>query len=111
LSALNVDSKLAAAAKAHAIDMLCNNYLSHTGSNNSTPQTRLEAQGFTASIVVEDIYASQGADPQAALDWWMSDTSHKADILNAGTTVIGIAYVSSEKSMLGSYFVVVSAKP
>ena len=110
-SALSPNSQLAAAAKAHATDMLCNNFLSHTGSDNSTPQTRIETQGFPASLVVEDIYASQAATPQAALDWWLSDADHRADILNANTTVFGIAFVTSDESMLGGYFVVVSANP
>ena len=111
LSALNVNAQLAAAAKSHAIDLLCTNLLKHEGSDGSTPQTRLEAQGFPASLVVEDIYASQAATPQAALDWWLSDPDHRADILNADTTVFGIAFVTSDESMLGGYFVVVSARP
>ena len=109
-AALSPNSQLAAAAKAHATDMLCNNFLSHTGSDNSTPQTRIEAQGFPASLVVEDIYAAQAATPQAALDWWLSNPEQRADILNADTTVFGIAFVTSDESMLGGYFVVVSAK-
>jgi uncharacterized protein YkwD len=111
LSALSLNTQLSAAAKAHAADMLCYNYLSHTGFDSSTPETRVTAQGFTASLVVEDIYASKTGNPQAALDWWMSDPAHRADILNANTTVFGIAYVTSADSMLGGYFVVVSAKP
>lgn len=113
LSTLRVDAKLAAAAKAHAVDMLCNNYLGHEGSDGSTPESRVEAQGFTASLVVEDLYASpvNVGNPQSAIDWWMSDSASRADILNANTTVFGVAYVSSEESMLGGYFVVASAKP
>ena len=110
-SALSTDAQLAAAAKSHATDLLCNNSLSHTGSDGSTPESRVSAQGFTASLVVEDIYASQGATPQDAIDWWMNNEDHRADILNENTTMFGIAYVSSNESMLGSYFVVVSAKP
>jgi len=111
LSALTLNAQLSAAAKTHATDMLCYNYLSHTGFDSSTPETRVTAQGFTASLVVEDIYASKTGNPQAALDWWMSDPAHRADILNANTTAFGIAYVTSTDSMLGGYFVVVSAKP
>jgi uncharacterized protein YkwD len=111
LSALSVNAQLAAAAKAHAIDMLCTNLLKHEGSDGSTPESRVNAQGFSASLVVEDIYASRGSSPQDALDWWLANSDHRADILNANTTVVGVAYVSSDESMLGSYFVVVSAKP
>jgi len=112
--ALNVNAQLAAAAKSHATDMLCNNYLSHMGLDGSTPETRVQKAGFTASLVLEELYALHpdlGGNPQAALDWWMSDPASKADLLNAETTVFGIAYVSSDDSLLGGYFVVVSAKP
>jgi uncharacterized protein YkwD len=114
LPALTVDAKLTAAAKAHATDMLCNNYLSHNGLNGSTPQSRVEAAGFNASLVVEDLYAlhpSYGGNPQSAFNWWISDPDSKADLLNANTTVFGVAYVTSDESLLGGYFVVVSAKP
>ena len=113
LSALSVNAQLAAAAKAHAIDMLCNNYLAHEGSDGSIPESRVEAQGFTASLVVEDLYAApiNVGDPQSAIDWWTSNSVSRGDILNPDTTVFGVAYVSSQESMLGGYFVVVSAKP
>ncbi|MGZ9164177.1 MAG: LysM peptidoglycan-binding domain-containing protein [Anaerolineales bacterium] len=113
LSALSVNADLAAAAKSHATDLLCDNELRHEGSDGSTPESRVEAQGFTASLVVEDLYAApvNVGDPQSAIDWWMSDPASRADLLNPNTTVFGMAYVASEKSMLGGYFVVVSAKP
>lgn len=114
LPALTVNAQLAAAAEAHATDMLCNNYLSHIGLDGSTPEQRVEAAGFDASLVVEHLFAlhpAYGGNPQAAFDWWMSDTDSQADLLNENTTVFGVSYVTSEESMLGGYFVVVSASP
>ena len=114
LPALTVNAQLATAAKNHAIDMLCNNYLSHLGLDGSTPESRLQEAGFPAYLVLENLYAlhpAYGGNPQSALDWWMSDTDSRADLLNANTTVLGIAYVSSDESLLGGYFVVVSARP
>ncbi|MBN2117556.1 MAG: LysM peptidoglycan-binding domain-containing protein [Anaerolineales bacterium] len=114
LPALVINAQLTAAAKDHAVDMLCNNYLSHTGLDGSTPQDRVRKAGFTASLVVEDLYAlhpAYGGNPQSAFDWWMADPASKADLLNPNTTAFGIAYVSSDKSLLGGYFVVVAAKP
>ena len=114
LPALTVDPKLAAAAKAHATDMLCNNYLSHKGLNESTPQSRAEAAGFTGSLVLEELYAlhpAYGGNPQSAFTWWMSQPDSKADLLNANTTVFGVAYATSDESLLGGYFVVLSGKP
>lgn len=112
--ALVINAQLNAAAKDHAVNMLCNNYLSHVGLDGSTPKDRVQKAGFTASLVVENLYAlhpAYGGNPQAAFDWWMGDPALKADLLNPNTTAFGIAYVSSEKSLLGGYFVVVSAKP
>jgi len=114
LAALTINQKLSSAAKAHATDMVCNNYLSHTGLNGSTPETRVVAQSYTASVVIENLYAlspAYGGNPQSALNWWMSDPVSKANILDARVTEFGIAYVFSDKSLLGGYFVVVFAKP
>lgn len=114
LPALTVNQKLVAAAKAHAADMLCNNYLSHVGLNGSTPEFRVAAQGYTGSLAVENLYAlhpAYGINPQVAFNWWMNDATSRANMLNSDVTEIGIAYVSSEKSLLGGYFVVVFAKP
>ena len=114
LPALTPNTQLATAAKNHAVDMLCNNYLSHVGLNGSTPEQRVQAAGFTASLVVEELYALHpafGGNPQSAFDWWMGDDATKADLLNAQTTAVGIAYVTSDESLLGGYFVVISAKP
>lgn len=111
--ALVINAQLNAAAKDHAVSMLCNDYLSHVGLDGSTPKDRVQKAGFTASLVVEHLFAlhpAYGGNPQAAFDWWMSDPTMKADLLKTDMTAFGIAYVSSEESMLGGYFVVVSAK-
>lgn len=114
LPALTANAQLSTAAKDHAVDMLCNDYLSHFGLDGSTPEDRVREAGFTASVVREDLYAlhpAYGGNPQSAFDWWMSDADSKADLLNTNTTVVGIAYVSSDESLLGGYFVVLSARP
>lgn len=114
LSALTVNAQLGAAAKDHAVDMLCNDYLSHIGLDGSTPEDHVREAGFTASLVLENLYAlhpAYGGNPQSAFNWWMSDSDSRADLLNANTTAVGIAYVTSDESLLGGYFVVISARP
>jgi uncharacterized protein YkwD len=114
LPALTVNDQLTAAAKDHAVDMLCNDYFSPLGLDGSTPEDRVGAAGFDASLVVEAQYALHpafGGNSQAAFDWWMKDPDSKAALLNADTTVVGIAYAFSEDSLFGGYFVVVSARP
>ena len=111
LPALNINQNLATAAKLHASDMLCNNYLSHIGLNGSTQEFRVAAQGYTGTLAVENIYALPQSNAQAAFNWWMSDPTNRGNIINANVTEFGIAFVTSENSLLGNYFVVVFAKP
>lgn len=114
LNALSVNQRLVSAAKAHAIDMICNSYLSHIGLNASTPQTRVKAQGYTATVVFENLFArspANGGNALTAFNYWMNDPTQRAEILNSGTTDLGVAYVSSEDSLLGGYFVLITAKP
>lgn len=114
LTALNANQNLTAAANAHARDMLCNNYLSPVGLDGSTAQTRVAAQGYSASVVVENLYALHpafGMSPQVAFDWWNRNTAYRDNLLNPDVTEIGIAYVSDENTLFGAYFVVTFAKP
>jgi len=114
LTALSANQRLAAAAKAHAVDMICNDYLSHVGLNGSTPQTRVTTQGYKATIMFESLFAlspTNGGNPLAAFNWWMNDPQQRSEILNSGTTDLGIAYVTSPDSLLGGYFVLITAKP
>jgi hypothetical protein len=41
----------------------------------------------------------------------MSNPQNNAAILSADTTAIGIAYVTSDESLFGGYFVVITARP
>ena len=114
LKALNVNQNLSTAANAHATDMLCNNYFSPIGLDGSTVQSRVAKQGYSASIVVENLYALQpafGMSPQVAFNWWNQNTASRDNLLNPDTTEIGIAYVSDENTLFGAYFVVTFAKP
>jgi uncharacterized protein YkwD len=114
LPALTLNDKLNTAAQSHSEDMACNSYLNHTGWNGSTPDSRIAAAGYTASITRENIYAQPpqyGGNPQAAVDWWMSDSIHRDAILNADVKEIGIGYAAYSRSELGGYFTVDFAAP
>ena len=115
LSALTVNDSLVAAAKAHAVDMVCNNYFSHLGLSGSTPEARVQAQGYTASVVTENLYAlhpAYGINPQTAFNWWMNnDPDSRSNILDPNVTEFGVSYQVSDRSLFGGYFVVVFAKP
>jgi uncharacterized protein YkwD len=111
LAAVNPNPQLTTAAKDHAADMLCNNYFSNIGLDKSTPEERASRAGFTGTGVVELIYASQSSGtPQDAVNWWMNNPQDKEELLKADSNVLGIAYVKSNQSLFGGYFVVVMAK-
>ncbi|MBT3338828.1 MAG: LysM peptidoglycan-binding domain-containing protein [Anaerolineae bacterium] len=110
LTPLKESPQLSAAAMVHASDMVCNSFLKEVGSDGSTVEERVLAQGYTASLVLQEIHAQPpeyGGDGQAAFDAWMGGTT----LLNPNTTRIGIGYAYSQDSALGGYFTVVLAAP
>ena len=114
LPALTPDARLSAAAQAHSQDMGCHSQLSHTGSQGSSLASRLAAEGYTFSTALENIYAQPpqfGGNPQAAMDWWMADATHRDAILDARVTQIGIGYAFVQGSDLGGYFTLDFASP
>jgi uncharacterized protein YkwD len=109
LPALNVNAQLQAAAQGHAIDMACHNLLSHSGSDGSSVGERVAAAGYAASRSSEIIYGS--GYPQTAFDWWMSDPTHRNEILNPYVTDMGVGYAYNDQTAYGSYFTVDFASP
>lgn len=106
LPALNVDSRLAAAAQDHSIDMACFSLLSHTGSDGSTIGQRIAAAGYPASFYEEMIYGGTGAYPQTAFDWWMNDPTHHAVIFDNRISDIGVGFAFVADSSYGDYYTV-----
>ena len=104
------NQNLTAAALAHASDMACNNFSGETGSDGSTAEERVSAQGYLASLVLQEIAAlppEYGGDGQAAFEVWMGGST----LLNPDVTEIGIAYAYSPNSTFGGYFTIILAAP
>ncbi len=89
-----------AAAQAHAEDMLQRSYFDHTSPEGGDPGDRLVvAQAGPASTWGENIW-KYWSNSQATIDWeamvaraeddWMHSPGHRANILNADFTHIGI---------------------
>jgi uncharacterized protein YkwD len=112
LAAFSVNPKLAQAAQRHATDMACNNVTTHTGSDDSTPHSRVAATGYIASSVSENVY---GSNPpftgQGVVNFWVTDTAdanNNQNLLSTTFTQIGVGYASFEAS---GYYVLVFARP
>jgi uncharacterized protein YkwD len=104
LPALTVNSQLAALAQSHAAEMACNDMLSHSGSDGSTPYSRAVAAGYAGTFSEEIIYG--GGGPEAAITWWMSDQIHRDAILKAKTTEMGVGYAYFSNGSYGDFIVV-----
>lgn len=108
-----VQSQLLAAARVHAEDMACNDFLSHIGSDGSTVRDRVERQGYSWSWIGENYYVTGDTTngPQIAFNWWMNSTPHRNNLLHQQYTEFGVGYVYDSESDYGGYFVAVFARP
>ena len=101
--ALTVHPQLTAAAQGHSMDMACNNFLSHTGSDGSYIHERLRAAGYMNAGFNEIIAIGT---PQDAMYQWKNDAGHWEIVINPNITAIGIGYAYSATSDYGGYFTV-----
>lgn len=96
LTLLVADAKLASIAHKHSADMLTNNYFSHTSKDGCSAKCRLDSAKYAWQSYGENIYWMSGYDQTASeaarmvVDGWMSSSGHRANILNAKFTNIGI---------------------
>jgi uncharacterized protein YkwD len=110
LSALSAQGQLGSAARLHSTDMACNNYFSHTGLDGSTVGERAQRQGYNWSYVGENIAAGYSS-PEGVVQGWMKSPGHKANILGADYTEIGIGYAFGDASDYGLYWTAVFGSP
>lgn len=112
LPAYTLNILLAKAAQRHANDMACKKRFVHTGSDGSTPQSRVAATGYIASSVSENIYGSYPPlTGEEVVNWWMNDKTdlrHNQNLLSRTFTEIGVGYSFYENF---GYYVLVVAKP
>ena len=92
----NVNGQLTLAAQSHSEDMACNNLFVHTGSDGSTPSSRVVAAGYSASSVSENVYGSYPPlTGQGAVTWWATDQTdpqHNLNLISTQYKDIGVGY-------------------
>jgi uncharacterized protein YkwD len=103
--ALSNNGSLASAARAHSKDMAINNYMSHTGSDGSGPDQRIQAAGYSFSAYGETIFGGNGPynSPYSAVSGWMGSTDHREIMLSSTYTDVGIGYWCDPNNPFG-YF-------
>ena len=89
LPGLSVDQRLTSAAQAHSADQAARDTMSHTGSDGSNAGARISAQGYAWRAWAENV-AMGYPDGASVTTAWMSSPGHRANILSASVTQIGV---------------------
>ena len=93
LKALTANWELSRVARYKSQDMLNKGYFSHTSPTYGTPSQMIKAFGLSFRTAGENI-ARGYPTPQAVVNGWMNFIGHRANILNASYTQIGVGYVA-----------------
>ncbi|MFJ7826405.1 CAP domain-containing protein [Psychrobacillus sp. NPDC096623] len=94
LKALQIDTKLTQSAQAKSQDMKNKNYFSHTSPTYGSPFDQMKSMGITYKSAAENIAMGQRS-PQEVVEGWMNSPGHKANIMNASFTHIGVGLSDS----------------
>jgi|GEM_PF-2298081 len=110
LAPLNVNAQLISMARLQAGNMAQFNIMAHTIPQAAQPDmvSRAKFVGYRYGWLAENIaYNYQDAD--SVMNGWMGSTGHRANILNANVTEIGVGVVADKNGSL--YFCQVFASP
>ncbi|MRH41370.1 hypothetical protein GH741_01625 [Aquibacillus halophilus] len=93
LSKLLMDTNLGKVAWKKSLDMMENNYFSHTSPTYGSPFDMMKSFGITYSNAGENIAYGQ-TTPESVVNGWMNSEGHRKNILNSSFTHIGVGYVN-----------------
>ena len=107
-AALTINAQLTAAAQDHSLDMGCNDFLEHSGTDGTWIGDRLLQAGYTSTYYLEIIAIGL---PQDAMNQWKIDPLHWDAVINSRVTEIGVGYVFVRTSSYGGYWTVNMGRP
>jgi len=105
LAPLAADVRLAAAAQAHSEDMAANDFMSHTGSNGSSPFDRMHAAGYEYTSAGENVAAGYST-PASVVAAWMDSPGHRANILRESFEQMGVGFAEAAGTRYTYYWTV-----
>ena len=105
---LTVNADLTKAARRHSLDMACNNFMKHSGSDGSWTGDRVSDAGYTDPYYLEILAIGL---PQDAMNQWRIEKTDWSSVLNSRVAEIGVGYVFSKFSAYGGYWTVVMGGP
>lgn len=99
LSTLKTNWELSRVARLKSQDMIDKNYFSHTSPTYGSPFQMMEAFGLKFSAAGENIAYGQRT-PQEVMSAWMNSPGHRANILSAAYTYIGVGAAKKSNGTL-----------
>ena len=93
LPALSIRADLCQYARIKSQDMHDSGYFSHTSPNYGSPFDMMKSFDITYSHAGENI-AMGYSTPEAVVSAWMNSEGHRANILSASYTELGVGYVA-----------------
>lgn len=100
LAALSVDSAITKTATLKSQDMAKNHYFSHTSPTYGSPFDLMKQYGVSYRTAGENIAMGQ-TSPAQVMNGWMNSPGHRANILNASYTKIGVGVARNSS---GTYY-------
>lgn len=114
LSPVTLQDNLTSAAQTHSVNMALQDFFSHTGQDGSSFSDRVSRTGYNWSRVTENIAAGYNT-ASSVVEGWMNSPGHRANILDANVTQMGIGYkfLSTDTGSVnyGHYWTQVFASP
>jgi len=106
LSALVQNASLTLAARRHSLDMACTDTWSHTGSDGSSPFSRMLDAGYSYSWAAENIAtsSSQYFSASSVVSMWMNSSGHRANILSSNAVHIGVGFRFANNGGYDAYY-------
>jgi uncharacterized protein YkwD len=93
------NAALDAAATGHSQDQARRHVMTHTGSNGSTAGQRITASGYAWKSYGENV-AAGWPDTASVFNAWMNSAGHRANILHASFTDVGVAAVTANNGVI-----------
>lgn len=93
-AALQLNSKLIAAAQAKAEDMANRNYWSHNTPEGNPPWIFVNNQGYAYQKLGENLAAGFN-DEQAAINGWLASPPHKENLMDTSFSEVGFGFANN----------------
>jgi uncharacterized protein YkwD len=95
LAPLVLDARLTKAASAQSKAQADRSWIGHGGADGSTPMARATRAGFHAKIASENVASGQKSFSDV-MHYWKDSSGHRANLLRANVTSIGVAMAKSK---------------